>query len=72
MTTDLEQLAQDEHTYVMGTFKRLPVAIRSGQGATVTDTQGKEYLDLVAGIAVNILGHAHPAITEARVRRGTA
>lgn len=65
MTTDLEQLAQDEHTYVMGTFKRLPIVIRSGHGATVTDTQGKEYLDLVAGIAVNILGHGHPAIAEA-------
>ena len=65
MTTDLEQLTRDEHTYVMGTFKRLPIAIRSGSGAKVTDTQGKEYLDLVAGIAVNILGHAHPAVTEA-------
>jgi acetylornithine/N-succinyldiaminopimelate aminotransferase len=65
MTTDMTQLTQDEHTYLMGTFKRLPIAIRSGHGATVTDTEGREYLDLVAGIAVNILGHAHPAITEA-------
>jgi acetylornithine/N-succinyldiaminopimelate aminotransferase len=41
------------------------VALASGKGAVVTDLDGKSYLDLVAGIAVNVLGHAHPALVEA-------
>lgn len=60
-----DQLVTDEHSYVMGTFKRLPVVLTEGSGCMVRDDKGKEYLDLVAGIAVNILGHAHPAIVEA-------
>lgn len=42
-----------------------PVALTSGRGMRVTDADGKEYLDFLAGIAVNALGHAHPAIAEA-------
>ncbi|MGB2951109.1 MAG: acetylornithine transaminase [Rhodococcus sp. (in: high G+C Gram-positive bacteria)] len=41
------------------------VALVRGAGAVVTDADGKDYLDLLAGIAVNILGHAHPAVIEA-------
>ncbi|WP_072807513.1 acetylornithine transaminase [Rhodococcoides yunnanense] len=41
------------------------VALVRGSGAVVTDADGKDYLDLLAGIAVNILGHAHPAVIEA-------
>ena len=37
----------------------------SGDGATVTDADGKTYIDLLAGIAVNSLGHGHPAVVEA-------
>ncbi|MFZ0218010.1 MAG: acetylornithine transaminase [Candidatus Dormiibacterota bacterium] len=62
---DQEQIVEDEHTYLMGTFKRLPVVLTEGSGTTVKDAQGKEYLDLVAGIAVNILGHSHPALQQA-------
>jgi acetylornithine aminotransferase/acetylornithine/N-succinyldiaminopimelate aminotransferase len=51
--------------YVMGTFKRLPVVLTEGRGMTVKDDQGREYLDLVGGIAVNLLGHSHPAVAEA-------
>jgi acetylornithine aminotransferase/acetylornithine/N-succinyldiaminopimelate aminotransferase len=58
-------LVEQEHQYVMGTFKRLPVTLVEGSGATVRDSDGREYLDLVAGIAVNVLGHAHPAVTRA-------
>jgi acetylornithine aminotransferase/acetylornithine/N-succinyldiaminopimelate aminotransferase len=54
-----------EHRYVMGTFKRLPVTLVEGRGVTVRDSEGREYLDLVAGIAVNVLGHAHPALGRA-------
>ena len=41
------------------------VALASGDGAVVTDVDGKQYLDLLGGIAVNILGHRHPAIIDA-------
>jgi acetylornithine/N-succinyldiaminopimelate aminotransferase len=58
-------LADLEHQYVMGTFKRLPVTFVRGEGVRVWDDEGKEYLDLVAGIAVNLLGHAHPSVAEA-------
>jgi acetylornithine aminotransferase/acetylornithine/N-succinyldiaminopimelate aminotransferase len=60
-----QDLVQAEHRYVMGTFKRLPVTLVEGRGATVRDAEGREYLDLVAGIAVNVLGHAHPAVAAA-------
>ncbi len=46
-----------------------PVALVRGQGARVWDVDGVEYLDLVAGIAVNALGHAHPAVVEAVTRQ---
>ena len=64
-----QQLVDDEHKYVMGTFKRLPVSFVEGHGVTVTDDQGKDYLDLVGGIAVNLLGHSHPAVAEAVARQ---
>lgn len=51
--------------YVMNTYNRLPLALVKGDGARVWDADGKEYLDLVSGIAVNSLGHNHPALVEA-------
>jgi acetylornithine aminotransferase len=50
---------------VMPTYKRLPVAMASGQGAWVWDAEGDAYLDALAGIAVCGLGHAHPGVAEA-------
>src|SRR6266446_5561804 len=46
--------------YLMQTGRRLPVTFDRGRGCLVYDDAGREYLDLVAGIAVNVLGHAHP------------
>jgi acetylornithine/N-succinyldiaminopimelate aminotransferase len=54
-----------EHKYYQGTFRRQPVAFVRGEGTRVWDSDGKVYLDFVAGIAVNILGHCHPAIIKA-------
>ena len=54
-----------EAKYLMGTFRRVPVVLTEGRGCYVKDEEGKEYLDLVGGIAVNLLGHAHPAVAEA-------
>ncbi|MEG1501505.1 MAG: aminotransferase class III-fold pyridoxal phosphate-dependent enzyme, partial [Clostridiales bacterium] len=51
--------------YVMNTYGRQPIALVKGQGTKVYDADGKEYLDLLGGIAVNALGHCHPAVVEA-------
>lgn len=55
---------EDFNTYVMNTYGRFPIAIEKGQGCRLWDTQGKEYLDFVAGIATCTLGHAHPALVK--------
>src|SRR5215469_10266708 len=54
-----------ERKYYQGTFKRQPLVFVRGEGTHVWDANGKPYLDLVAGIAVNVLGHCHPAIVQA-------
>ncbi len=51
--------------YLMQTGRRLPVTFVRGQGCLVYDDAGREYLDLVAGIAVNLLGHSHPEVAAA-------
>ena len=48
--------------YLMPTYARQPVSFSRGQGARLWDTQGIEYLDAIAGVAVTSLGHAHPEI----------
>ncbi|WP_179472243.1 acetylornithine transaminase [Mycolicibacterium vinylchloridicum] len=50
---------------MMDNYGTPPLGLASGDGAVVTDESGKSYLDLLGGIAVNILGHRHPAIIEA-------
>ncbi|MFA6412846.1 MAG: aminotransferase class III-fold pyridoxal phosphate-dependent enzyme, partial [Syntrophales bacterium] len=51
--------------YIMGTYKRFPVVFARGKGMKLWDTEGREYLDFVAGIAVCSLGHAHPEVSNA-------
>ena len=51
--------------YLMQTGRRLPVTFVRGAGCLLYDDSGREYLDLVAGIAVNLLGHAHPDVVAA-------
>ncbi len=51
--------------HVMTTYGRLPIALTHGQGCRVWDTQGKQYLDALGGIAVNTLGHNHPDLVPA-------
>ncbi len=53
----------------MGNYGTPPVALTHGQGCTVWDADGRAYTDLIAGIAVSSLGHAHPAIVEAVTRQ---
>jgi acetylornithine aminotransferase len=53
----------------MNTYARLPVAFTQGQGVWLTGEDGQQYLDALAGIAVNGLGHAHPKLTAALVEQ---
>jgi acetylornithine aminotransferase len=52
-------------THLMNTYGRLPFALSHGKGCRVWDTDGREYLDALAGIAVNTLGHGHPKLVPA-------
>ncbi len=58
-----EELMQGAHQYLMDTYARYPLALARGQGTKVYDVEGREYLDFLAGVAVNVLGHCHPKIT---------
>ncbi|WP_240660544.1 aspartate aminotransferase family protein [Inhella crocodyli] len=55
----------DPLPHVMPTYGRLPIALSHGRGLRVWDTEGREYLDALSGIAVNTLGHAHPRLVAA-------
>ncbi|UCH51200.1 MAG: aspartate aminotransferase family protein [Chloroflexota bacterium] len=61
----MENWQELEQKLFMRITKRLPVTLIRGQGARVWDTEGKEYLDFVAGWAVNSLGHCHPEVVKA-------
>jgi acetylornithine/N-succinyldiaminopimelate aminotransferase len=60
----LEQIADLEKRFLLPTYNRYPVAIEKGKGVFVYDFEGKRYLDFVAGLGVNALGHAHPRIVK--------
>ncbi|HKO30224.1 MAG TPA: acetylornithine transaminase [Nitrospiraceae bacterium] len=60
-----EELKLDAARYVMQTYTRQPLSIVRGRGTKVYDLEGREYLDFVGGIAVNILGHGHPELVHA-------
>src|ERR1700758_3049350 len=67
--TPTETMQQRWSAVMMNNYGVPPVALSSGEGAIVTDVDGKRYLDLLGGIAVNVLGHRHPAIIEAVTRQ---
>jgi acetylornithine aminotransferase len=67
--TATEGLAARWDAVMMPTYGTPPVAIARGQGCRIWDVDGREYLDLIAGIAVSALGHAHPALVEAVCRQ---
>jgi acetylornithine/N-succinyldiaminopimelate aminotransferase len=56
------QVRADESRHLMNTYKRPPIVFTRGRGCRVYDSNGREYLDFLAGIAVNALGHAHPRL----------
>jgi acetylornithine/N-succinyldiaminopimelate aminotransferase len=67
--TRTQKLQQRWSAVMMNNYGVPPVALASGDGAVVTDVDGKSYLDLLGGIAVNVLGHGHPAVLDAVTRQ---
>src|SRR5207253_10003220 len=55
---------EQEKAFLLGTYARTPFHPRSGKGAKLVDADGKEYWDLLGGIAVNVLGHKHPRLVK--------
>ena len=68
MTNNKELKERGDKVFI-GTYARYPAAMVKGSGCRLTDADGKQYLDFMAGIAVCGLGHAHPKITEAICRQ---
>jgi len=62
--TMIEKMNQAEE-YILHTYNRFPVVFEKGEGVCLYDTEGKEYLDFAAGIAVNALGYHYPGYDEA-------
>jgi len=65
MNAAAPQLIEASSPHVMNTYGRVPIALSHGQGCRVWDINGKPYLDALAGIAVNTLGHNHPKLVPA-------
>jgi acetylornithine/N-succinyldiaminopimelate aminotransferase len=59
-----EQIAELERRYLLGTYNRYPVVLTRGKGVFLYDLEDRRYLDFVAGLGVNALGHAHPRIVK--------
>jgi acetylornithine/N-succinyldiaminopimelate aminotransferase len=57
-----QQVMELESQYLLQNYSRYPLVLRRGKGCYVYDVSGKRYLDMIAGIGVNTLGHAHPRI----------
>ena len=58
-------ILMDSQNYIMNTYNRQPLVLVKGRGARVYDSDGREYLDFVSGVAVNNLGHCHPRVVVA-------
>src|SRR4051812_34114701 len=65
MTQRLDDIRERESRHVLQTYRRQPVAFVRGSGSRLYDVDGREYLDLVSGIGVTSLGHAHPGLAAA-------
>ncbi|MGA7365117.1 MAG: aspartate aminotransferase family protein [Candidatus Sulfotelmatobacter sp.] len=60
----LEQIAELERRYLLGTYSRYPIVLTRGKGVFLYDLEDRRYLDFVSGLGVNALGHAHPRIVK--------
>jgi acetylornithine/N-succinyldiaminopimelate aminotransferase len=62
---ETKKFFEESSHYIMNTYNRFPIVLRKGRGVKVWSSDGKEYLDFVGGVAVNILGHCHPRVVVA-------
>lgn len=69
MSTEVRNWRELEQKVYMQVFKRNDIVLVRGRGMKVWDEMGKEYLDFVAGLAVNSLGHCHPVMVKALIRQ---
>ncbi|MGH2575713.1 MAG: aspartate aminotransferase family protein [Ignavibacteria bacterium] len=65
MEADIQSLIEKEKKYLFNTYRRLNILIESGEGCYLYSKSGRKILDMFAGLAVNVLGYAHPKINEA-------
>jgi predicted acetylornithine/succinylornithine family transaminase len=63
--TYTDEIIEREHRFLLPTYNRYPIALERGKGVFLYDHEGKRYLDFVAGLGVNALGHAHPRVIKA-------
>ncbi len=62
--SNTEEIIQRERQFLLQTYSRYPVVMNRGKGVFLYDLDGKKYLDFVAGLGVNALGHAHPRVVK--------
>src|SRR2546421_11934336 len=61
---DTNEIIERERQFLLQTYHRYPLVLQRGKGVFLYDLDGKRYLDFIAGIGVNALGHAHPRIVK--------
>jgi acetylornithine/N-succinyldiaminopimelate aminotransferase len=64
MATVMEDIQALEARHILQTYRRQPITLVRGEGVRLFDTEGREYLDLLSGIGVASLGHAHPGLAD--------
>src|SRR5712692_6171681 len=62
--TITDEIIEREHRFLLPTYNRYPIALERGKGVFLYDREGNRYLDFVAGLGVNALGHAHPRVVK--------
>jgi len=65
----MNEKLQNDYSHLMNTYRPQPVELVRGEGVYVWDITGRRFLDFVSGIAVNNLGHCHPAVVDAVARQ---
>jgi acetylornithine/N-succinyldiaminopimelate aminotransferase len=63
--THTDEIIERERRFLLPTYNRYPIALERGKGVFLFDREGNRYLDFVAGLGVNALGHAHPRVVKA-------
>src|SRR5690606_4094268 len=71
MSRTQEELVELGHRYLYANYRQPPVVMQRGAGVEVWDVAGKRYLDFLAGVAVNALGHSHPALAQTLAEQST-